>query len=563
VESVAWAAERKDLLCALFFLLSILVYAGYAAADAAQRNLSSRFFNKQYLLALVFFTLALLSKPMAVTLPLVLLILDWYPFQRSRSLRTFLLSLAEKFPFIALSLISSILTMFAQKAGNALLSVEDIPLSARALVAAQSLIAYLGKMIFPINLLPFYQYPKNVSFFSLEYLAAIVFVIGITTVCIVVAKKRKLWLSAWSYYLVTLIPVIGIVKVGSQSMADRYAYLPSLGPFLIFGLAAPWIVKRLNTMPKQRLMLKIFAAAFTLFLFVSMTYLTIKQIGIWKNNSVLWTYVIDKEPGIYFAYNNRGITYYVKRQLDEAIEDFGKAIFLYPGYYKSHYNLGLALFEKGLLDQAIEEYQIAVSLAPKYSNAHLNLGVAYARKGLRDRSAGEYQIVENLNPGSAEPFYELGAFFTKRGLLDEAIELLQIAVRVAPDFADAHNNLAAALYRKGRVPDALEHYQVFLRLRPDNAKAHLNLGSAYAASGFLDKAIEQFQIALRLDPGLVDAHYNLGMVYQANGLMDQAVEHLEEAARLNPGDAAVRNDLARAQGLKNSARVPARSSNER
>jgi tetratricopeptide (TPR) repeat protein len=544
VESVAWVSERKDLLCAAFFLLSIMVYMRYITPLSRSRG--------SYVLSLVFFSLALMSKPMAVSLPFVLLILDWYPFERIKSVRTFMSAVVEKLPFFALTLVSSVLTVMAQKSGGAILSVEEIPLSIRVLTSAKSLVGYLWKMIMPLNLVPFYPYPKDVSFFSAGYLFAVILVAGITILAFIAVKKQKLWLSVWSYYVITLIPVLGIIQVGSQAMADRYAYLPGIGLFFLIGLAAAWAYRKINMSTKQRFSINLFGFAAVIFLLISMSYMTIRQEGIWKNSMALWNYVIDKEPRTYFAYNNRGINLYAMGRIDEAVEDYRRAIALYPMYSKGHYNLGLAYYEKGFPDLAIEEYQTSLRQDPRNINAHLNLGVAYAKKGLTDKAQKEYQIVEKSDPGNPEPFYQLGSFFNNRGLLNEAIEQLRIAVSVKPDYADAHNNLAAALFKTGRFAEALEHYLIVSRLHPDDATTHSNLGSAYGAMGQLDKSIEQFQIAVRLNPGYTDAHYNLGMTYQMKGLMDQAIQQLEIAARLNPSDASLRDALARAYSLKNS-----------
>lgn len=536
VESVAWASERKDLLCALFFLLSVLTYVSYRSHKA----------NKTYILSLCFFILALLSKPMAVSLPIILLILDWYPFKRINSINSFWPALMEKIPFLILSLISSMLTLLAQRSGDAILSTAEVPLWTRTIAAAKSLLAYLLKMIYPVDLVPFYPYPVNTSFLSLGFIP-VVFTAGMTIAGIATARKQKLWLAAWGYFVVTLAPVLGIVQVGSQAMADRYSYLPSIGPFLIAALGFAWLVNKLNMTIKHGLISWLVPAAAAVFVFSSLGYLTVRQIGIWKGSMDLWNYVIDKEPMTYFAYNNRGITLFQMGQIDAAIDDYNKSIAIYPNYFKAHYNMGLALYEKGFPDGAIQEYQFAVRLNPQDINAHLNLGVAYSKKGLTENSAEEYRLVEKLSSGSVEPFYKLGSYFTARGLLDEAIEQLQIAVRMKPDSADAHNNLAAALFRKGRVGEALEHYRIVSELRPADAAAHSNLGSAFAALGQIDKAIDEFQSALRLDPSFADAHYNLGMALQIKGLLGPALEHLEAAARLNPTDSAIRNDLARAK----------------
>ena len=210
VESVAWVAERKDLLCALFYLLSIMAYTSYLKRGwgDAYRQAGSR---GRYLLALCFFILALMSKPMAVSLPVVLLILDWYPFGRIHSLKTVVSSLAEKLPFIGLSVASSVVTVFAQR--DVIQSTEFIPLSVRLPVAAKSLVVYLWKMLIPVNLAPFYPYPESASLFSPEYLFAVVLVAACTTAFVIIAKKKRLPLAVWGYYLATLMPVIGLVQV--------------------------------------------------------------------------------------------------------------------------------------------------------------------------------------------------------------------------------------------------------------------------------------------------------------------------------------------------------------
>lgn len=222
--------------------------------------------------SIVFFILSLLSKPMTVSLPVVLLILDWYPFQRIQSPKTFWTSLVAKSPFIALSIFSSVMTILAQQAVGAVAPVNVISLSTRILVAAKSLVTYLWKMIVPLNLIPFYPYPIHVSLLSLEYIVSVVLVIGITATCIVIAKKRQVWLSVWSYHVVTLLPVIGIVQVGSQAMADRYTYLPSLGPFLTIGLMTAWVSVKVDRLRQWGLVVKFAYIAATILILTTMTF---------------------------------------------------------------------------------------------------------------------------------------------------------------------------------------------------------------------------------------------------------------------------------------------------
>jgi len=370
VESVAWVSERKDLLCAVFFLLSILSYLKYSETEAfIQTNESNPLpcppflkggkggLWKSYLLSLVFFILALLSKPMAVTLPLVLLILDWYPLRRINSLKTFKTAFVEKLPFIALSIASSIATVLAQRAGGALETMEVTPLYTRMLVATKSLMAYLWKMVVPLDLNPFYPYPKEASLFSLEYIASIVLVVGITAMCIAAAGKRRLWLSVWGYYVIMLLPVLGIVQVGLQSMADRYMYLPSLGPFLLIGLAGARGWELIERQGKRRSAARILIVSSAVFVIVLLSYATFKQIGIWRSSIVFWSYVVEKEPErIPVAYYNRAIAFDKAGAPARAIADYDKAIALKPSDYKAFNNRGLVFEKMGLLDRAIMDY---------------------------------------------------------------------------------------------------------------------------------------------------------------------------------------------------------------
>ena len=465
VESVAWVAERKDLLCGLFFLLSVMMYLRYVITETSQGNVVLRFFNKGYLFTLGFFFLALMSKPMAVSLPIVLLVLDWYPLKRIQSVRSFRSGLFEKLPFIALSLVSSVLTILAQKAGGAMAMTESVPLSTRLLVAAQSLISYLWKILLPVNLVPYYPYPKEVSLLSWQYLSAIVLLLGITAACVVIAKKQKVWLSAWGYYVVTLIPVIGIIQVGGQAMADRYMYLPGLAPFLVIGLAAAWIYEKAHAAVKQDLAPKLAGAGAVLFVFVPMTYLTVKQINVWKNNITLWTYVIEKQPaGVPQAYNNLGLTFIDMGRVDRAMAEFDKALAVDPGFYEAYNNRGGALDKMGQPDKAVADFDKAIALNPRYAEAYYNRGIAYG----------------------------------KTGLLDNSIKSFDKALEIDPNKVDAYVNRGISYARIGRNDKALEDFNKAVLLNPNYAMAYFNRGNFYSLTGNKELAVSDFQKACDL-----------------------------------------------------------------
>jgi protein O-mannosyl-transferase len=475
VESVAWVAERKDLLCALFFLLSIMAYVRYAddVSDKAQRaerigpTPGARRFvfytNKHYRASLGFFILALLSKPMAVTLPVVLLILDWHPFRRIQSLKIFQPVFVEKFLFIACSLISSVLTILAQRAGGALSSIDAVPLSARVLVGTNALIAYLWKLLWPFHLIPLYPYPKNIV--TVEYLPASVLVIGITAVSMVFVKKRKLWLTAWGYYVVTLIPVLGIVQVGGQSMADRYTYLPSLGPFLMTGLAVAWVSGKVNSLNKSRPIIKAFSVFAGILVFVALSYLTIVQTGIWKNSYSLWSYVIEKEPErVPQAYFSLGIVFGEREQLDTAIAYYDKAIAMDPAYYKAYENRGYIFEKRGQLDKAIDDYNRAIA----------------------------------MKPTRYRPYYNRGFVFWKMGQFDMALADYDKALALNPTYYDAYNNRGVVLAQMGRLEKALADYERAIGLEPSRYEAYYNRGKLYRSAGSKDFAIADYRKACDL-----------------------------------------------------------------
>ncbi len=375
VESVAWVSERKDLLCALFFLLSIMMYV--KAVERTGHGVEGRRLRLSALLpALCFFLLALLSKPMAVSLPVVLLILDWYPFNRIRSFRTFWTAAAEKIPFLVLSSASSIITILAQNAGESVASLELMPLSSRILVAVRSIVAYLEKMLLPLNLASFYPYPKNVSLFSLEYLSAIFFLIGISGICLVFAKERKLWLTLLGYYVITLIPVLGIVQVGNQAMADRYMYLPSIGPFLAVGVFVAWIAEKVKMLPGSGMIHKFIFMVMGISLFFALSYITFKQTGIWENGYTLWNHAIVKGYESSTAYNNRGVSLDELGQRNKAIGDLNRAIALDPRNYFAYNNIGVILGKEGQYQKSIEYFLNAIAINPN-ADSYCNLGLSY------------------------------------------------------------------------------------------------------------------------------------------------------------------------------------------
>ena len=424
VESVEWVAERKDLLCALFFLLTILSYLSYTSSVLKRHRWI--LFNTCLL-----FTFALMSKPMAVTLPVILLLLDFYPLNRLGShLQKNLSVLLEKIPFFALSIASSTITIIAQNAGGAIKSFDRMPLSIRLVNGLHSLVFYLEKMIWPHKLVPFYPLPKYISPFDLQYVIHGILVLVITGICLWTVKNGKyLLFIVWSYYVITLLPVLGIIQVGDQAAADRYTYLPSLSIFLLVGIGISWAFER-RVSKKHKGMLGGLVLAF-ICIFIILGQLTIKQIKLWRNAEILWSYVISAFPNkVPSAHNNLGLAYSKKDMVDEAISEYKKALTIRPHFAKPHNNLGNIYHRKGKLDEAISEYKKALVINPNFVEAHYNLGVAYGRKGKLDEAISEHRKVITIKPNFAVAHYNLCVSYNhkknyKSAILhcDKAVEL--------------------------------------------------------------------------------------------------------------------------------------------
>ena len=399
VESVAWVSERKDVLCAFFFLLSIMAYIRFVTAplpSLKENGVSSRengkrrrignFFAKARGVSpsvLCFFVLALLSKPMAVTLPVVLLILDWFPLGRIKSAKEFREVFAEKFLLFVVSLASVVITIIAQSSLQSIVPLEYTPLWARLLVSGKALASYLGKMVFPVHLVPLYPYPNlgDISFLSPHYFFPILTAAGIATVCIIIGRMLRILPAAFGYYLVTLLPVLGIIQVGGQAMADRYAYLPSLGPGIACGCGIAWLYERAYAAKKWRSLLLAGIAGVLCLLAVVMTYRTIVQIGIWRDDLVFWDYVIEKEPEAVFAYYNRGLAYGRKGFISEATDDFSKAITLSPKFDMAYNNRGAAFFLANRFDMAFRDFTKAIELNQGNAEAYINRGYVSIKAG--------------------------------------------------------------------------------------------------------------------------------------------------------------------------------------
>lgn len=368
VESAVWVSERKDVLSALFFIMSIFFYLSYVSRP------SWLFYSA----SLLSFVLALMSKPMAITLPAILLILDFYPLERLSGLNKGIKQvMAEKIPFLLLSSLSAIITLWAQ--GHAINSFESLPFMSRLYTAARALVFYLYKIIFPSTLAPYYPHPLEIKLLELEYIGAIVILCLITVLCLLKIRKMKFLTAAWLYYLITLSPVIGIVQVGAQAAADRYMYLPSLSLFLLAGAGAAQITRKVDRK-------MVFAAVYPAVcaLAAVLVFLTVKQAAIWKDSITLWSHEIEyigkvnksKSVPLVIAYYNRAKAYDQIGDTGRAIEDYSRAISINPEFVNAYNNRGIAYGTIGDFENAIMDFDTALSLNPGDPEASHNRELA-------------------------------------------------------------------------------------------------------------------------------------------------------------------------------------------
>lgn len=409
VESVAWVAERKDVLCGLSFLLSLLSYCAYAARHKPGRP-------GQYALALLFFALALMAKPMAVTLPVILLLLDFYPFYRLWGERGgptgVKRTLIEKTPFFLLSAISSALTLWAQKKGGAVASLEAYPLIERLCLAARALVFYLYKMVVPVDLAPFYPLPPRGEVLGAGLFAALAVIIAISAFSVLSIKKKRVYAVAWASYAVMMLPVIGIIQVGTQFAADRYTYLPSIPLFILTGAGAGLLYRRFADSGSKKAAL---AASFAVPL-VLYAAATVKQEAVWKDSITLWTHEIRLYPGkVALAYNNRALGYIKEKEYAKALEDLNTAVSIDKTYKDAFYNRGFVYQNTGDCASAIKDYTAALMIDPGLATSYINRAICHAVSNEYPEAIADMKKAADLEPGNAFVYFNLGRFYSDVG----------------------------------------------------------------------------------------------------------------------------------------------------
>jgi tetratricopeptide (TPR) repeat protein len=559
VESVAWVTERKDVLSGVFFVLTLGAYVGYVR---------HRFSLVRYLAVIVLFALGLMSKPMLVTLPFVLCLLDYWPLDRftpcpssgpmptpgnERAIlnRAKRMEVAlgrcslpvrlvlEKVPHLLLVVAFCMITAFCH--GNYLVTSACLPLGWRMGNAAVSYVAYLGQCVCPAGLAVLYPHPGDHLPIG-SVLFAVVVLALISTAALVCRRRCPYWLVGWLWYLVMLAPVIGLMQAGLQARADRFTYLPQIG----LCIALVWGVADLCWSWLPRRGLCGVASALVLTALMGCAW---RQTTFWRDGETLWTHCLACTSRNFAAHVNMAFALQKRGKIDAAILEYQKALYLRPqriGFDDpaTYNNLGLALALRGRSEEAIAQYQKALEIRPDCAYVHCNLGRTLQARGRIEEAITHYRKAIEVQPDCAEAYSGLGLALQVQGRIEEALTQHRKAVKVKPDYGEGHYHLGNALARRGRLDEAIRQFRQTLELHPDDAKAHNDLGAALQLQGQLDQAIAHFQRAVEIEPGNLNGRNNLGKALASRKQFDAAILQFRRVLDIKADDADAQNNLA-------------------
>jgi len=498
VESVAWISERKDVLSALFFLLALLVYAKYVNLSTVRNSERKTY----YLATLALFVLGLMSKPMVLTLPCVMLLLDYWPLRRwshvkSDSQMQSLASLiVEKLPFFIFGMISILITFLGVRKAGAVAEIGGLPFSDRLANGFVSYVRYMAKTLWPAKLSPLYLHPGH---WPIDVSSTAGLVVLIITVAVVALARRRPYLCVgWFWFVGMLVPVIGLLQAGPQAMADRYTYLPLIGLFVLVTWGAADL---LGGQLQHRGLL----GAIALVAVVACVPVTWAQLQHWKNSESLFRHVINVTSNNYVAYCNLGASLYEQGRLPEAIALLGESLRINPRHLEAHNNMALALAKTGKLEEATTHYAAMLAIDPQCAAAHYGWASLLDQLGRLDEAVTHYQAAIQLRPDYVEAYNNLGGILAAQDRWPEATGLFLTATQIKPSFAEAHNNLGSAKMALGQLGEAAGEFKMALQLKPDYADARINMGKALFYQNSRAEAVRHFEAALRLRPDSIEA----------------------------------------------------------
>lgn len=497
VESVAWISERKDVLSTFFWFLTMLAYYFYV-----QKSKDKKF----YLLTLLFFILGLLSKPMLVTLPFVLLLLDYGFLERLKTIGDLKRLLIEKIPFFALSVISSYVTVLAQKSWGAVQSLEMLPFQTRFINAFVSYTKYFASFFYPAKMSVWYPYNENLS--SFEIISSIIFLLAVSALCVWQFKDRKYLLTGWLWFLGTLIPVIGLVQVGNQPIADRYTYIPYFGLFLmlVFGIKDLFDYFKID----RKFFYGIWALAILIFTFTAN-----RQASYWQGDETLYTHSLEVTTNNYIVLQTYCHHLMLKDELDRAENLCNEAIKIKPDFAGAINTLGIIEFKRGNFENATENFRKTIEVSPNYQGIYFNYSNALSMNGKPEEAEAQLQKASVVTPPNVnapiwvETLNNLAFAYSKKEKFENAAENFERILQLAPEKSDARANYALMLLQLKKIDEAQKQIEQAIQQNPDQAEYLNNYGLILLEKKENQKAAEQFEKALKLKPDFKEAEENL------------------------------------------------------
>jgi tetratricopeptide (TPR) repeat protein len=546
VESVAWVAERKNVLSTFFWILTMLFYVWYVKQPTW----------KKYLPVLICFALGLMSKPMLVTLPFVLLLMDYWPLNRTsintlnedqteiqppfkskKAKWSFLL--LEKIPLFILTAISICVTLYAQHSVGAMMRMHYLSLSRRISNAIVSYGLYIKKMFWPLDLSLFYPL-YSVGLWKL--LSVSFFLILLSAIALRYYRKHPYLLVGWLWFLGTLVPVIGMVQVGAQAMADRYAYVPFIGLFIILAWYVADVAGK-NTYIKYGL-------ALTSFLIVlALSLLSWQRCQLWGDQIALWDDVLKKNQ-VDFAYNFRGLAYVDKGQYRLAMADYNAAIVLDKTFVEAFNNRANLYIKMGRYSPALQDFNEALRHDPKYFNAYYNRGILHLRINELDAAISDFTQAINCESDIADAFNKRGVAFSLKGHYEKAFADFNQALKLNHNFAEAYFNRGVIYHLHQQYIPAIANFSEALRIRPDYVDARFSRGVSFAALGKHDLAVKDFNNVLKIDSRHINALKKLGIVLKNMERYDESSIQYGKILQIKPDDQDALQALSELKRLK-------------
>ncbi len=517
VESVVWIAQRKDVLSGFFWILTLWGYARYVKRPSAYA----------YIMVAFLFILGLMAKPMLVTLPFVMLILDYWPLRRDEPFQKLFI---EKIPMIFISAIACTVAFLAQKAGGAVVPVEDLSISARFMNGLISYVSYIWKTLYPFNLSVFYPWPDHISWW--RALGAGAILSAITAWTALNRETRPYLAAGWLWFMGTLVPVIGLVKVGDFSMADRYAYIPLMGIYimLVWGghdLTMKWF-------PARRY--RAVFAAILLFLFAGRAG---NQTTYWRDGITLFEHALQVTQSNYLAHNNLSVLFLERGALGKAEEHLNRALAIKPGSDEAHHNMGTLLTRRGEIDKALDHYYRAVKINSENSDSHYNIAGIYERRGRFAEAASHYRNVVRIMPHDWEAHHHLSRCLMESGHVREALEVLQTTISLNPYHAEAREYLKKLTAVMEELKKEIQRLQMETGAYSENLERYAELGDLMGALGRPAESILYYERALALEPNHLGSLHGLASAYVETKAYDAALAGLKKLSILSPGRAEI------------------------